>query len=62
MVVGSHGMFVGKLAMFACCGCVLLGVFVLAKIVMMGRLMVMVRGGVMVCGSLVVMFTRRMLR
>ena len=41
-------MFVGELAMFVGRGCVLLRVFVLAEIVMMGRLMVML--------------TRRMLR
>ncbi|HEY6433430.1 MAG TPA: hypothetical protein VIZ17_15735 [Acetobacteraceae bacterium] len=55
MTVGGRGMFVGKLAMFVCRGCLLLGVFVLAEIVMMGRLMVMMRGGVMVSGGLVMM-------
>lgn len=44
-------MFVGKLAMFVCRGCLLLGVFVLAEIVMMGRLMVMMRGGVVMSGG-----------
>jgi hypothetical protein len=47
---------VGKLAMFESRGCVLLCLFVFAEFVMMGRLMVMMRGGV------VVMLTRRMLR
>jgi hypothetical protein len=41
MTVGSRGMFVRELAMFVRRGCVLLRVFVLAEIVMMGRLMVM---------------------
>ena len=62
MTVGSRGMFVGELAMFVGRGCVLLRVFVLAEIVMMGRLMVMMRGGVVVSGRLMVMLTRRMLR
>jgi hypothetical protein len=48
--------------MFVSRGCVLLGVFVLANIVKVGRLVVMMRGGVMVNGRLVVMLTRRMLR
>jgi hypothetical protein len=39
-----------------------LGVFVLADIVKVGRLVVMMRGGVMVSGRLVVMLTCRMLR
>jgi hypothetical protein len=55
-------MLVGELAMLVSRGSVLLGVFVLAEIVMMGRLMVMMRGGVMVSGRLVVRLTRRMLR
>jgi len=55
-------MFVGEFAMFVSRGCVLLRVFVLAEIVMMGRLMVMMRGGVVVSGRLMVMLTRRMLR
>jgi hypothetical protein len=54
-------MLVGKLAMFVSRGCVLLGVVVLAEIVMVGRLMVMMRGGVMVSGRLVVMLARRVL-
>ncbi len=43
-------------------GCMLLGIFVLTEIVMMGGLMVMMRGGVVVSGRLVVRLTRRMLR
>ena len=62
LFVRSHGMFVGKLAMFESSSGVLLCLFVLAEIVMMGRLMVMMRGGVVVSGGQVVMLTRRMLR
>ena len=61
MTVGSRGMFVGKLAMFESRSCVILRLFVLAEIVMMGRLMVMVRGSVVVSGRLMVMLTRWML-
>lgn len=43
-------------------GRMLLGLFVLTEIVMMGGLMVMMRGGVVVSGRLVVRLTRRMLR
>jgi len=46
MTVGSRGMFVGKLAMVESRCCVRLRLFVLAEFVMMGRLMVMMRGGV----------------
>ena len=59
--VGSRTLLVSELAMFESRGCMLLGFVVLADIVMMGRLMVMMRGGVMVSGRLVVMFARRML-
>ena len=62
MTVGSRGMFVGKLAMLESRSGVLLRLFVLAAFVMMGRLMVMMRGGVVVSGRLMVMLTRRMLR
>lgn len=62
MTVGGRGVFVAGLAMFESRGCVLLGVFVLAKIVMMRRLMVMMRGGVVVSGRLMVMLASRMLR
>jgi hypothetical protein len=41
MTVGSRGMFVGEFAMFESGSCVLFRLFVLAEIVMMGRLMVM---------------------
>ena len=62
MTVGCRGEFVTGLAMFVSRGCVLLGVFVLAEIVMMRRLMVMMCGGVVVSGRLMVMLTSRMLR
>ena len=58
----SRSMFVGHLTMFLSCRRVLLGVFVLADGVMMGRLMVMMRGGVMVNSRLTVVLTRRMVR
>ena len=44
VTVGSRSMFVRELAMFDGRSCMLLRLFVLAEIVMMGRLMVMVRG------------------
>jgi hypothetical protein len=62
MIVGSRSMFVGELAMFVSRSGVLLRLFVLAEIVMMGRLMVMMRGSVVVSGCPMVMLTRRMLR
>ena len=61
MTVGSRSMFVRELAMFDGRSCMLLRLFVLAEIVMMGRLMVMVRGSVVVSGRLMVMLTRWML-
>ena len=62
MIVGSRSMFVGELAMFVSRSGVLLRLFVLAEIVMMGRLMVMVRCSVVVSGRLMVMLTRWMLQ
>jgi hypothetical protein len=62
MTVGSRGVFVGKLAMVESRSCVLLRLLVLAEFVMMGRLVVMMRGSVVVSGRLMVMLTRRMLR
>jgi hypothetical protein len=53
MTVGSRSMFVRELAMFDGRSCMLLRLFVLAEIVMMGRLMVMVRGNVVVSGRLI---------
>jgi hypothetical protein len=58
----SAGVFVGGIAMFISCRCVLLRVVVLAEIVVMGRLMVMMRGGMVMSGRLMVMLARRMLR
>jgi hypothetical protein len=58
----SRSMFVGHLTVFLSCHRVLLGVLVLADGVMMGRLMVMMRGGVMVSSRLMVVLTRRMVR
>jgi hypothetical protein len=56
-------MFVSKLAMFEGRSCVLLCLFVLAKVVMMGRLMMMMMcGSMVVSGRLMVMLTCRMLR
>jgi hypothetical protein len=55
-------MLVSELAMFKSRGCVHLGLLVLAEIVMVGRRMVMIRGGMMVSGRLVVMLARRMPR
>ena len=48
--------------MFVSRGCMLLGVFVPADIVKIGRLGVVMRGSVMVPGRLEVMLARRMLR
>jgi hypothetical protein len=61
MFVGCGGVLMCVLAVLVGRFGVLLRLFVLAEIVMMGRLMVMMRGGVMVSGRLVVMLTRRML-
>jgi hypothetical protein len=54
-------MLVGDLAMVESRNCVFLRGGVLSKIVEIGRLMMMMRGGVMMRGSLVVMLTCRML-
>jgi hypothetical protein len=54
MTVGSRGMFVSELAMLESSSCVLLRLFVLAKIVVIARLMV--------SGRLVMILTRRMIR
>ena len=58
----SRSMFVGHLTAFLSCRRVLLGVFVLADGVMMGRLMVMMRGSAMVSSRLMVVLTRRIVR
>jgi hypothetical protein len=62
MTVGSRGMFVGKLAMLESRSCVILRLLELAEIVMMGRLVVVMRGSVVVSGRQMVMLTRRLLR
>jgi uncharacterized membrane protein YedE/YeeE len=54
-------MLVGELAMFFGRRGVILRVFVFAELVMMGRLMMVMRGGVMVSGGGLVMLARRML-
>jgi hypothetical protein len=54
-------MFVGKLTVLMSSSGVLLCLFMLSKIVMMGRLMVMMRGGVMLSGRLVVVLAGWML-
>jgi hypothetical protein len=61
MAVCRRAVLVALLAMFVGGSRVLFGLFVLAQIVMMGGLMMMVRGGVVVSGSLMVMLARRML-
>ena len=55
-------MFVGKLTVLMSSRGVLLCLFMLSMIVMMGRLMVMMRGGMVVGSGLVMMFTCRMFR
>jgi hypothetical protein len=55
-------MFAGVFTMLERRGCVLLRLFVLSNIVMMGRLVVMMRGGVVVSSRLMVMLTRWMFR
>ena len=53
-------MFMSELAMLVSCSCVLLGLVMLAKIVVMGCLMMMVRSRMVVSRGLVMMLTRRM--
>jgi len=50
-------MFVGKLTLLTSSRGVLLCLFMLSMIVMMGRLMVVMRGGVVVSGRMVVVLT-----
>ena len=54
-------MLVSLLAMFVSRFSVLLRLFVLAKIMMMGGLMMMMRGSVVVSGGLMMVVTGRML-
>ena len=62
MTLGSRCMFVGVFAMFGRRGRVFFRLFVLPNIMMIGRLVMMMRGGVMVSGRRMVVLTRRMLR
>ena len=61
MFVSSRGVLVGLLAMLVSRFGVLLCLFVLAEIMMMGGLMVMMRGCVVMSGRLMMMLTGRML-
>ena len=60
MFVRGLGMPVGHFAVFLGRGGVLLGLFVLAELVMMRRLMVMMRSGVVVSSRLVMVLLGRM--
>jgi hypothetical protein len=60
MFVGGLRVLVPVLAMFVSSLGVLFCLFVLAKIVMMGRLMMMVGGSVMMSGRLMMMLAGRM--
>ena len=59
--MGSHGMFVSKLAMFDSRSSMLLSFFMLAECMVMLGLKMMMRGGVMVSGRQEMMLARRML-
>ena len=61
LAVRGRRVLVALFALFLSRGRVLFRLFVLAHIVMMRCLMVMMRGGVVVSGSLMVMLARRML-
>ena len=61
MFVGGRRVLVCLLAMFMSRFGVLFRLFVLAKIMMMGRLMMMVGGRVVMSGCLMMMLTGRML-
>jgi hypothetical protein len=60
LVVRLLGVFVGQLAMMLGGLCVVLRVFVLVPRMVVGGLVMMMRGGVVVGGRLMVMFTGRM--
>jgi hypothetical protein len=62
MFASGRGVLVSLLAMFVSRVGVLFRVFVLAEVVMMGGLMMMMRGSVMISGGLMMMLTGRMLR
>jgi hypothetical protein len=62
MFASGRGVLVSLLAMFVSRVGMLFRVFVLAEVVMMGGLMMMMRGSVMISGGLMMMLTGRMLR
>jgi hypothetical protein len=62
MFVGGRGVLVSLLAMFVSRFGVLLRVFVLADVMVMGGLMMRMRGSVVMSGGLMMMLTGRMLR
>ena len=62
MFVGGRAVLVPVLAVLVCRFGVLFRLFVLAKIVMMGGLMMMVGGGVVMSRGLMMMLAGRMLR
>ena len=61
MFASGRGVLVSLLAMFVSRVSVLLRLFVLAEIMVMGGLMMMMRGGVVISGSLMMMLGSRML-
>jgi hypothetical protein len=62
MFASGRGVLVSLLAMFVSRVGMLFRVFVLAEVMMMGGLMMMMRGSVMISGGLMMMLTGRMLR
>jgi hypothetical protein len=62
MFASGRGVLVSLLAMFVSRFGVLLRVFVLADVMVMGGLMMMMRGSVVMSGSLMMMLTGQMLR
>ena len=62
MLVSTLCVLVGEVAMFVSLSCVLFGLLVLTNIVMMGRLMMMMRGSGVVTGGSVVVLTCGVLR
>jgi hypothetical protein len=62
MLVGGRCVFVPGSAMFVGSVGMLFRLFVLAEIMMVGRLVMMVGGGVMISGGLMMVLTGRMFR
>ena len=62
MFASGRGVLVSLLAMFVSRFSVIFRLFVLAKIMMKGSLMMMMRGRMVMSGSLMMMLTGRMLR